>query len=90
MDQKKLNKIIEAAANGIKKPTITATIAKIDKGGFTVNTEYNVNSKREAAALVACLASGICDNRADYNALITLIRKQINQDKRIQMAERRK
>lgn len=92
MDQEKLNKIVEGATvkNKVKTPFIKATITKTTSSALCIETEFNVNHKKEAAALIACLASEFCENRADYNALITLIRKQINQDKRREMAERRK
>ncbi len=91
MDNQTIEKIVEGAtAEIVKEPYIRAEISEYGASGLTIKTEYNCNNKREAAAMVASLAAEICDSRADFNALMTLIRKQISYEKRQEMAERRR
>lgn len=78
MNNETLEKIVEGAAKDIvKEPYIKAEITGINESGITITTEYNCNNVREAAAMVASLATELCENRADYNKLTTLIRKQL-------------
>lgn len=91
MDNQTIEKIVEGAtADIVKEPYIKAEISEFGASGLTITTEYNCNNKREAAAMVATLAAEICESRADFNALMTLCKKQMNYEKRQEMAERRR
>lgn len=82
MNSETIEKIVEGAtAEIVIEPYIKATISEFGASGLTIKTEYNCNNKREAAAMVASLAAEICDSRADFNALMTLCRKQIKYEK---------
>ena len=82
MNNETIEKIVEASGKLVEVPYIKAEITDFTKGGLTITTEYNCNNKREAAAMIASLAAELCESRADFNALYTLMRKQINYEKR--------
>lgn len=90
MNTQTIERIVEASTQIVEKPYIKAEITDFKGKGLTITTEYNCNNKREAAAMVASLVAELCESRADFNALMTLCRKQMNYEKRQELAERRK
>ena len=83
MDEKTIEKIVEGATKDIiKEPYIRADIVNVDNKGLTINTTYNCNNKREAAAMIAVLACELIETRSDYNKLCTLIRKQVKYERK--------
>lgn len=91
MNKETIEKIVEGAtADIIKEPYVKAEISEFGATGLTITTEYNCNNKREASAMVATLVAELCESRSDFNALMTLCRKQMAFEKRQEMAGRRK
>lgn len=83
MNNETIEKIVEGATKDIiKEPYIRANIVNVDNKGLTINTTYNCNNKREAAAMIAVLASELIESRSDYNKLCTLIRKQVKYERK--------